>query len=279
MTFLSHSRASLATLAIVPIVLAGFVPASVLAQDSGYLKGTVRAEDFLPSQPGASLKRKDLGKDADAFGGGPQQSAPVQEINPRSGDFDTMQMPTPPPQTPFNLNANMNGGMPSFDGIPEQPGSDLPPEFVPRQQQPQTSMLPPRTMPPNLQRQDPDTSPELKIAWDEWHRRVAQAIYVRYNAMAQLAFRYSRPLEAYVSYTVTRDGRVLNVQLQRKSPNIAYNTMILLVVNSISGQKDLLAFPQGSRRMTVEKGGMFMQNCGAQGFKYITGDGETVRPH
>src|SRR5262249_51454170 len=146
---------------------------------------------------------------------------------------------------------------PSFDGIPEQPGSDLPPEFVPRQQQPQTSMLPPRTMPPNLQRQDPDSSPEMKIAWDEWHRRGAPAIYVKYNAMAQLAFRYSRPLEAYVSYTVTRDGRVLNVQLQRKSPNIAYNMLILLVVNSISGQKDLLAFPQGSRRITVEKGGMF----------------------
>jgi hypothetical protein len=263
---------------IIPVVIAGFIPPSVLAQ-SGYLKGTVRQEDMLPSQPGASLKRRDLGRDADAFGGG-QQGTPVnQEINPPAGAFDPMQMPTPPPQQPFNLNANANGGIPSFDGIPEQPGSDLPPEFVPQQRQPQIGVLPPRGGPPNLQRQDPDSSPELKIAWDEWHKRVAQAIYMRYNAMAQLAFRYSRPLEAYVSYTVTRDGRVLNVQLQRKSPNIAYNTMILLVVNSISGQKDLLAFPQGSRRMTVEKGGMFMQNCGAQGFKYITGDGETVRPH
>lgn len=278
MTFLSNSKASLTTLAIASLV-GGVVPSSALAQ-SGYLRGTVRQEDVLPSQPGASLKRKDIGRDADAFGGG-QQGAPVnQEINPPAGAFDAMQMPTLPPQQPqYNLNANMNGAPPSFDGIPEQPGSDLPPEFVPQQQQPQTSMLPPRTLPPNLQRQDPDSSPELKIAWDEWHKRVAQAIYVRYNAMAQLAFRYSRPLEAYVSYTVTRDGRIINVQLQRKSPNIAYNTMILLVVNSISGQKDLLTFPQGSRRMTVEKGGMFMQNCGAQGFKYITGDGETIRPH
>ena len=185
-----------------------------------------------------------------------------------------MQLPAPPPQQRnFPLQANMDS-LPNFDGVPEQGASDQPPVIIP--QQPRTSMLPPARM-PNLQRQEPDSSPEMRLAWDQWHKRVAEAIYERFNAMAQLAFRYSRPIAAYVTYTVTRDGRVVNVQLQQKSPNIAFNTMLLLVVNSISGQKELLAFPQGSRRMSVEKAGMFTQNYGQQGFKFTTGDSETLR--
>lgn len=277
-------RNLLKSITLLAIVLAW--PATpLLAQDSEtLLKGTVRHQDYYSQTPAPSLNRRDLKPNSDAFGGDPASNQVInQELSPPSFDVQQMQLPMPPPQQQrnFPLRANMN----DFDGAPMDGMQDQgmqPPEIVP--QQPRMSMMPPQmmrpqVMPPALRAQDPDSSPELQLAWDAWHRRVAAAIYERFNAMAQLAFRYSRPLAAYVSYTVTRDGRVINVQLQQKSPNIAFNTMLLLVVNSLSGQRELLAFPQGSRRMTVEKGGMFTQNYGQQGFKFTTGDRETIRPH
>jgi hypothetical protein len=260
--------------------------------DSGYLKGTVQKEDYLPKTNLPSLNRQDAGH-RDAFGdGGQQNGVPAgQEFEPPAGAFDVTnmmpQMPAPPQRT-FPLNADQN----EFKGAVQQPDFDdqaMPPMGAQQPQMgqmpPQMGQMPPRfaTLPPNvmppqqLRQQDPDSSPEMRLAWDVWHHRVAEAIYVRFNAMAQLAFRYSRPLAVYVSYTVTRDGRVTNIQLLQKSPNVAFNAMVFMVVNSMSGQKDTLAFPQGSRRMTVDKGGMFTQNYGVQGFKYITGDYETLK--
>jgi hypothetical protein len=259
-----------------------WLPTAALADEQGtFLRGSVRAQDYLRPSAGPSLKRQDIKRGGDAFGGDePAASSPInQEFDPGTGDFDVphtqMPMPPPPPRN-FNLRANM-GGNPDFDGasIPGMPDQST--AMMPRQ--PAFSMVPPPAVPTNLRSADPDSSPEMQLAWDAWHRRVAEAIYERYNAMAQLAFRYSRPLAAYVSYTVTRDNRIVNVQLQQKSPNIAFNVLILAVVNSISGQRDILAFPPGSRRMTVDKGGMFTQNYGQQGFKYVTGDRETIRPH
>jgi hypothetical protein len=190
-------------------------------------------------------------------------------------------MPAPPKRN-FDLNADQNGfngasapGMPDFEGQAMPPMSGQQGNMAPAQ--PRFSMLPPNQMPQQLQSQDPDLAPEMQLAWDQWHHRVAEAIYMRFNSMAQLAFRYSRPLAAYVSYTVTRDGRITNIQLQQKSPNVAFNAMVFMVVNSMSGQRDVLTFPQGSRRMTVDKSGQFTQNFGVQGFKYITGDKETIR--
>jgi hypothetical protein len=268
-------RLSLSALSILVLLSTLSIPAPALAQQ--YLRGTVRQEDYLPSGKTPSLKRDDIKSGKDAFSSD-STGQPVNEIEPPAGAFEvpTMQTPPPPQQRNFPLQANMTG-IPDFDGAQEQAVPDQPPLIIPQQGQP--AMQPPQGMPPNLKRQDPDSAPELQLAWDLWHKRVAEAVFVRFNAMAQLAFRYSRPLAAYVTYTVTRDGRIVNAQIQQKSPNIAFNTMILLVVNSLSGQRDLLTFPQGSKRMSVEKAGMFTQNYGQQGFKYVTGDRETLRPH
>jgi hypothetical protein len=157
----------------------------------------------------------------------------------------------------------------NFTGIPMNglPDSNMVGE------QPQVAPLPPSQMSdPN----DPDSSREMQLAWDVWHHRVAEEIYKRFNTMSQFAFKYSRPLAAQVCYTVTRDHRIVNTQLTQRSSNVAFNAMLLLVVNSINGSP-LLEFPPGSRRMAVEKAGAFTQNYGQEGFRFTTGDRETIR--
>ncbi len=90
-------------------------------------------------------------------------------------------------------------------------------------------------------------------------------------------FRNSPPLICVINYTVTRDGRVVNVHLQQNSPNLLYNGMVYAVVSRMAGNP-VLQFPQGSRRMSVDKLSTFGHNTGGHtGFRSITGDEETMR--
>lgn len=117
---------------------------------------------------------------------------------------------------------------------------------------------------------DPDNSQHMQVQWEMWHRRVEESISVRFNGVAQRAFTQSRPIDCEVAYTVTRDKRIVNVRLLRKSNNIVYNSMLLMVLKSMNGNP-LLEFPPGSKREVVEKTGVFAH----QGF---TGDGFICDP-
>jgi hypothetical protein len=229
------------------------------------LKGNVQAQDYLNPGKAPSLTGRDLKRaQDDAFGKGESSLPPVGEA------FQ-------PPANAFDFSASKNGP-PAGDLKASVPGLD---ETAIAAQTP--------TAPFNLSAQDQDTSaqidkdvdnsPALQLAWDQWHKRVAQAIYEKFNSMAQLAFRFSSPLSCYVTYTITSDGRVVNAKLEQKSANVAFNALVLMVVSSMSGQTDILAFPQGSQRGFVNKAGMFTQNYGVQGFRYTTGDKETVPGH
>jgi hypothetical protein len=149
-----------------------------------------------------------------------------------------------------------------FDGADEPP-----PVFPPRQQPP----------PQTVNQNDPDSSPDMQLAWDVWHHRVAEAIYQRFNFLAKLGFKHSPPLLCKVSYVVTRDGQVGNVQVQENSPNMLFNIIVVQTVKSLNGDVALLSFPQGSRRQFVPKVGTFTQNYGGDGFKYTLGDKETIQ--
>src|SRR5262249_41032793 len=94
--------------------------------------------------------------------------------------------------------------------------------------------------------EDPDDSAEMRLAWDAWHHRVAEAIFSRFNVIAKSAFRYSPPLQARVHYVVTNSGLVQNVQMQQKSSNMMFNLLIMTVLKSINGDAELLRFPDGS---------------------------------
>ncbi len=123
---------------------------------------------------------------------------------------------------------------------------------------------------------DPDMTPEMQLAWDIWHQRVAQAIYQKWNFFASAAFKYSPPLAARAIYTVTRDGRITDVRLLQRSPNIMFNALILQSIKSMSGDLALLQFPSGSHRTTFYQTATFTQNVGPVGFRYTTGDRETI---
>ncbi|SRR5579875_196973 len=133
--------------------------------------------------------------------------------------------------------------------------------------------------PPNPpgSRKDPDASPQMEVAWDAWHQRVAKALFQRFNAMAKMAFKYSPPLACKVGYTVTREGTVKNIRVLEPSTDVSFDVLVTTALKSISGDKDLLQFPLGSHRAEVERTGTFSQNYGVEGFRYGGGDRETVR--
>jgi hypothetical protein len=124
---------------------------------------------------------------------------------------------------------------------------------------------------------DPDQSAEMQLAWDSWHRRVAEEIFARFNVIAKSAFKFSPPLQCRVNYVVTSTGQIGNVQVEQKSSNMFFNLLVLTVLKSVHGDETLLKFPNGSRRTIVSKQGVFLQNYGREGFRHTVGDAELLR--
>lgn len=124
--------------------------------------------------------------------------------------------------------------------------------------------------------EDPDQSAEMQLAWDSWHRRVAEAIFARFNTIAKSAFKFSPPLQCKVNYVVTNSGQIGNVQMEQKSSNMFFNLLVLTVLKSVHGDAMLLKFPDGSRRTLVSKQGVFLQNYGREGFRHTVGDAEVL---
>ncbi len=244
-----------------------------LPANAQLLKGTVNKED--QGGAGTTLSRHDIQKMGDPFGGGngpPQQGPADQAFDPGNFQVPTMSLPQGPP--PLQGNAQGQGNQ-DFQG---QFGQAMPAQDQAPQQMhnlnANTGGPPPQQFNPN----DPDSSPELQIAWNEWHRRVAAAVYERYSTMANAAFYRSPPMAAAAAYIVTRDGHIANSHLTQKNGNPIYNAIVLTAINSLNGNMAVLAFPQGSRRMSVDKSATFTQNYGPQqGFKYQMGDKETIQ--
>lgn len=240
-----------------------------------FLKGTVNKQDTVNGS-GTTLDRRDINRVGDPFGGGgQQQQAPPQQDVFDPGNFQVQQMAAPPgPPPPLRGNANSQGQQ-DFQGQFGQamPAQDQGPPPQMHNLNAQTGGPPPQANP-----NDPDSSPELQIAWNEWHRRVAQAVYERYSTLANAAFYRSPPMAAAAAYVVTRDGHIVNSHLTQKNSNPIYNAIILTAINSLNGNLAVLQFPQGSRRMSIDKAATFTQNYGPQqGFKYQMGDQETIR--
>lgn len=241
------------------------------------LKGTATKEDRLnPGGSGMTLDRHDIQKMGDPFGGSGNQAPPStgdQAFDP--GNFQVSSMaPPPPPQMPLQGSAQGQGGSP-FNG---QYGQGMPAQEAAPQQPMHNLNAQSGGPPPQMNVNDPDSSPEMQIAWNEWHRRVAEAVYIRYTSMANKVFYRSAPMMAAAAYVVGRDGKIMNAHLTQKNMNPIYNAIVLTAINSLNGDMSVLAFPQGSRRMSVDKSATFTQNYGpVQGFKYQMGDQETIR--
>ncbi len=126
--------------------------------------------------------------------------------------------------------------------------------------------------------QDPDNTPEMQLAWEIWHKRVAETVFQRWNSVATSMFGNCPPLRAGLTYVVTRDGHVKDLRIV-KSPDLMFNNISIQAIKSLDGDIALLQFPEGSRRMMVSKQAAFSKNAGdpANSMRYTTGDRETIR--
>lgn len=243
--------------------LAGMQLLSSAAVYAETLKGSVIKEG---EKERSGLSRTDIGGDpnADPFS---DDEAKMDEVSAPSNMY---KMDTRKP--PLQGNVNDQGKRPMQNMQPRVNPFEGDSEPMPVMQQP-----PPPPLQQRQHSQDPDSSPEMQVAWDLWHRRVAEAIYTRFNFLAKLGFRHSPPLLCQVAYVVSRDGQIQNIQVQQKSTNVLFNVIVYQTVKSLNGDINLLQFPQGSRRMFVPKVGTFTQNYGGDGFKYTVGDKETLQ--
>jgi hypothetical protein len=264
------TKRALICLASTQILLACTVLSAIADSDSNskpkLLKGNA-SKQGEKENPG--LQRSDLtnpNASADPFSGDEKPDeidAPTKDMM----KMDPVRQPAMAPPLSGNVNDQGAGNMQSMlpKGNPFGGDEEPMPNFP---QQPQRQS--------QVQQNDPDSSPDMQLLWDMWHKRVAEAIYQRFNFLAKLGFKHSPPLLCQVSYVVTRDGHINNVQIQQKSPNILFNMIVSQTVKSLDGDVNLLTFPQGSRRSFVPKVGTFTQNYGNDGFKYTTGDKETI---
>lgn len=99
-----------------------------------------------------------------------------------------------------------------------------------------------------------DSSPEMKLAWESWRRRIHDEISKRVEKfVARAAFHYNSPMECEVLFTVTKDAHVIDVRVKKASSNVLYNVLIQQAVRSLDGDSKLLQFPPGSSRLQVEE--------------------------
>lgn len=234
------------------LILVAMLPAS-----AEVLKGTVSEQDRYKDNQG--LSRSEIAPPGDAFADPGSDDAPVLQAPKEAFDVRKFQKP----QQSFPLEAQQQGY----------------PDMALQQGRPAALPLEYET-PNNMQGQQQPFSEEtgaMQLAWDEWHKRVANEIYNRFNFLAKFAFRNSPPLICKVSYVVTNNGQITNLQMPQKSTNPLFNIVVLQAVKSLNGNMQLLTFPQGSRRLFVQKYATFSQNYGGDGFRYTTGDKEVVR--
>jgi hypothetical protein len=230
------------------------------------LEGQINIDEHMQQSKGASLTRskKTVG---DPFNNG--GAAPSAEMfDAPTGAFDSPnEMIPPPPPQPFRLNVqDQSGDFGGQQGFPSKGNV-----FTPS---PPANTIP-QGMLPAMNRQDPEMSEQMQLQWDLWHRRVAEAIFVKFDSVAQTQFAVSRPLACEASYTVTANGQIKDIRLLRKSDDMKYNMMLMMVLQQMNGNP-ILQFPPGTHRQFVCKTGTFSRNCGVNGFKHTTNDRETI---
>jgi|GEM_PF-5245812 len=120
-------------------------------------------------------------------------------------------------------------------------------------------------------------SKEIELAWDAWHKRLAEAIYARFDLLALQKFNDSPPLGVKIRYVVTKDGRVEGLKVMQKSSDMIFDALACQAIMWQQRKPQLLKFPEGSTRQSVEKFATFTQNTGDEGIQATEGDKETVR--
>ena len=240
-------------LMLLAMVIAGTIVAPCQAQDksSKTLKGGVQETGKIQTP---SVYRPGNGEDDDPFSDEPK-AAPVPAVVPAK---PAPKAAVPPVKKPIQARAQ-DIWKQLEQMLPDEPSGGL------------------RTVNPNATpANDIDSSPQMQVLWDAWHKRVASAIFERFNMFAKGGFSQSPPYLAQISYAVTKDGHIQNIQFMQKTDNALFNTMIVQAVQSLDGDIGVLAFPPGSRRASVPKKATFQHNFGREGYRYIINDKEQI---
>jgi hypothetical protein len=253
-------KLSLLALSATFLSLVGILPVSA---EGTRLEGFVNAQDVQRTKSNPSLERKNVPDLGDQFSQ-PEAGPGMELFDAPAAAFDNQRaFAPPPPTTTFGLNASAED---RFQGVKGTPVESAFPAMAPQ------SILPPIN---GGVSSDPDNTEYMQLQWDLWHKRVAESIFMRFDQKAKQAFANSPPISCQASYTVTRDGRLVNVRLLRSSNDMGYNMMLMNVLNSMNGNP-LLQFPPGSQRQFVCKTGEFSRNCGMNGYKHTVNDNERI---
>jgi hypothetical protein len=112
-------------------------------------------------------------------------------------------------------------------------------------------------------------SREMMLAWERWHKQLSQAIYQRWQAMAE------DPGHATVKITVTRDHQIM-AQILRSSGAPQFQGTIMAAISSLNGNPGL-TFPAKSQRNSVSFEADYVAGADVQpGYSWVKNDYEKV---
>lgn len=232
-------------IALTPLFIAAIclvAPASAQSQAQGVLKGKIHENGVIKPDKGQSPGRNNWKDKEDPFDDDDQNELEIQKNDAFNGA----------------TNSAANGAAPKFE-------------------KPHNLKVKEGGSPPQPSVNDPDSSKEMTVAWDIWHKRVAEAVFMKVQMLAGSTLSNSPPLLAQVIYTVSRDGRIDNIRILQSSQDLMYDTVIQTAIKSMQGSP-LVQFPQGSKRTTVEKMSTFSHNFGGPaGYKYLMNDQERLQ--
>jgi hypothetical protein len=113
-------------------------------------------------------------------------------------------------------------------------------------------------------------SKEMTLAWERWHKQLSQAIYERWQAMAE------DPGHATVKIFVSSDRRI-TAQILRSSGAPQFETTIMSAISSLNGNPGL-TFPAKSQRHSVSFEADYVAGANVTpGYSWVKNDYEKVR--
>ena len=103
---------------------------------------------------------------------------------------------------------------------------------------------------------------ESSAEWNDWHKRVAEAIDDKFAAGPTIDAK-GKLVVCRASYVITEDGKISSIELDCASPSQPFNEMVKGILASIS-ENPVLKYPEDSISKPIRKSGRFSQNYGSE---------------
>ncbi len=113
----------------------------------------------------------------------------------------------------------------------------------------------------------PNTEGESQRAWKIWHHQIDELLIKRGTELFGKFGCYGS-LTCVVHYVVTKDGKIVKVELSEKTANMIFNALAEAIVKSLQDDPVLL-FPVGSNAEQVEKAIIFTCPTCPRAYEYV----------